>query len=101
MSRCGIGEFGLDLFHGRQSGFQIRRQSAGQFVFRDADRLVYATQGIFRDDVVTILTEDQADGRGGGGVPKLVIDDAQVEVVNHRFQVSQWNGCQCSGRLSC
>ncbi len=51
---------------------QFARQRAGEFVFRDADRLVHTSQSVFDDDVVAVLAEDQADGRGVGGVAEFV-----------------------------
>ena len=59
---------------------QFAGQRASEFVFRDADRLVHASQSVFGDDTVAVLTEDQADRGGVGFVAEFVIHDVQIEI---------------------
>lgn len=45
-----------------------------------ADRLVHPAECVFGDDVVAVLTEDQADGWAVVGMTQLVVHYTQIEV---------------------
>ena len=55
-------EFGFEGFDAGEAGGEFLGQDAGEFVFGDADGLVNVAQGVFGDDAVLGLAEDEAKG---------------------------------------
>lgn len=88
MSSCGVGfsggqvsgEFGLNGFDAGQAGDEFRRQRPGQFIVGDADGLVDVAQGIFGQDAVLGLAEDEAEGGRVVLAPELVVHHGAVKV---------------------
>jgi hypothetical protein len=73
-------QFGFNLRDGGKAGNQPRGKGTRELIFRNADRLVDAAQGVLSDDAVAFLAENEADRGSVGGMAKFVIQDVEVEV---------------------
>ena len=60
-SRSLSAQFALNLFDGGKRSLQLLGKGSGELVFGDSDRLRNVAQGIFRNEPVPGLTENQAD----------------------------------------
>ena len=73
-------KFRLKILDTRQTARQCRWQRPRQFVVGNTDGFIDVAQGIFREDAVLRLAQDEADGGRVLWVAELVIDHRAVEI---------------------
>ena len=74
------GEFGFELFDAREDRGELRWQGLGQFVIGDADGFIDIAEGVFSEDAVLGLAENETEGGAVGGMAELVVDDGAIEI---------------------